>query len=699
MSLTERLQGAKSAPLMFVLLSVIALMVLPLPPVLLDLLLSVNITVAVLILLTAVFVNRPLEFSVLPALLLISTLFRLGLNVASTRLILLGAAEGKANAGRIIETFGHFVVGGNSIIGIIVFLILVLINFMVITKGAGRIAEVAARFTLDALPGKQMAIDAELAAGTLTEEDARQKRSDVERESDFYGAMDGASKFVRGDAIAGLIITAINIMGGLLIAVFQGGMAFGDAAQTYTVLTVGDGLVSQIPALLISTATGVVVTRAASAAELGDELTGQLLGDQRVLFGASVTLFLLGLVPGMPFMIFATMAGAIGWLGWRVSQAADETVELDDADEKKDEKAEPELDELLRVETLALEIGFGLVKVVDEASGGSLLKRLVQVRRQYASDLGIIVPSIHIRDNLQMAPGAYRLLLKGVPIASAELRQNKLMAINPGFVTQRIDGEPTKDPTFGLDAVWVDESQRHRAEAAGYTVVDHEAVITTHVTEVIRQHAAELFGWEDLEDRLEEIKLQAPRLVEELVGERLSFGKLLNVLRRLLSEGVSIRDLRSVLEALAESAHPDTSVNALTDQVRARLARQISAQLTDENGTLHAALLDRPLEDKLRQCLVKQQGEPVLACDLVTAQGLFGAIEEALGKFAVKDAEPVILAPPDLRGPLEQFLAQFFPDIQVLCHREVVPSAELVSVAQLSLPAGELEGAQQAQIQ
>jgi flagellar biosynthesis protein FlhA len=679
------LGSIKDAPLLIGLIAVMALMILPLPPVLLDVLLSLNISLAVVILLTSVYVSRPLDFSVFPALLLVSTLFRLGLNVASTRLILMGAAGGQADAGEIIETFGHFVVGGNSLVGIIVFLVLVIINFMVITKGAGRIAEVAARFTLDALPGKQMSIDAEHAAGALSDEEARTKRKEVEREADFYGAMDGASKFVRGDAIAGLIITAINIVGGLLIGATQGGLGLAEAMQTYTVLTVGDGLVSQIPALFISTATGVVVTRVASSTDLGGELGSQLLKDRRVLVAAAAVIFLLGLIPGMPFVIFAGVAGAIGYVAWQLPAMDAEPDEESAEHEDQEPTPEEELSTMLQLDTLSLEIGYGLVDLVDESKGGNLLGRLVNMRKQFAGELGIVVPPIHIRDNLELGSGEYRLKLKGTTIGSAELVTGRLMAINPGFVDQKVEGIDTVDPAFGLEACWIDPDHRHRAEANGYTVVDLETVVTTHVGEMVRAEAAELFNWQALEERLDDVRRTTAGLVDHLVPERISKGKVLAVLKGLLQEGVSIRDLGTILEALAAKASTDVPPHALIEAVRHRLSRQISAGCAGPDGTIRAALLDRDIEDRLRQCLVNQRGEPVLACDLTTAQTLFAAIEESLDAFAMADVEPVILAPPDLRAPLKKFLMQFFPKIAVICHREVAADAQVVSVAQLQL--------------
>ncbi len=684
-SLMQRLERGRDFALMMGIIGVVALMIIPLPPLLLDLLLTVNITIAVLVLLTSIYVMRPLDFSVFPALLLITTLFRLGLNVASTRLILLGASEGQANAGKIIDTFGEFVVGGSTAVGVIVFLILVVINFMVITKGAGRIAEVTARFTLDALPGKQMAVDAELASGAISDVEARQRRDEVGREADFYGAMDGASKFVRGDAIAGLIITGINIIAGLMIGVSAGGMGVGDAASRITVLTVGDGLVSQIPALLISAASGLIVTRAASATDFSGELGSQILGNHKVLIGASAVLFLLGLVPGMPLFVFWTLAAAIGYLAFRVQNGVIEGEEGALEGDREAEQTEPEIDELLEVDPLTLEIGYGLVSLVNEANGGTLLKRMLQMRRQFADELGIVVPPIHVRDNLSLAPGAYRLLLRGVAVGEGELEPNRLLAINPGGLTVAVEGTPTKDPTFGLDALWIHGDDRFAAEACGLTVVELDGVVTTHVSELLRQCSPELFGWQELQERFELVRQRTPKLVDELVPKMIGFSLVLKVLRGLLAERVSIRDMQSILEAIAEHAETTKSVSVLQNQVRARLAPQISAMFADESGTVHAALLARDLEERLRQCIVSQDGEPVLACDLATAQGVFNEIENVMGAFAARDAETVILAPPDLRGPLARFLAQFFPNIHVICHREVSQRVQIVSLGQLTL--------------
>lgn len=671
-------------PVLIGLITIMGLMILPVPPLILDVLLALNITASVLVLLTAVYVLRPLEFSSLPALLLITTLFRLGLNVASTRLILLGAAEGTVEVGKIIQTFGNFVVGGNAIVGIIVFLVLVIINFMVITKGAGRIAEVAARFTLDALPGKQMSVDAELAAGALTEDQARKRRVEVQKEADFYGAMDGASKFVRGDAIAGLIITGINIVGGLLVGVTQGGVPFAQAFTEYTILTVGDGLVSQIPALLISTATGIVITRVASESDFGREISEQLLGTPRVLWASAAMVMLLGLIPGMPFFIFAVLAGAIAVLAYHVSNRdTPQAVATTKNTQEPAQRPEGELlKDLLEVEPLSLEIGYGLVSLVEDSSSSTLLNRLVMMRRQFVESLGIVVPPIHIRDNLEIEANQYRLMLRGIPIGSGRLMAGQVLAIDPGGAGQSLKGIPTKDPTFGLDALWIDSQNQHRAEALGYTVVNLDTIIVTHVSELLRQHADELFGWAELTERLEQARRATPKLVDDVL-EKYTMAGVMAVLRRLLSEQVSVRDLTLVFEALASYKGERTNSSQVVQEVRSVLSRQISNTFMQPDGTIYAALLNRALEDNLRKCLVHQNGEPVLACDLNTAQSLFAEIEGAFGAFAAQNSEPLILAPPDLRSPLREFLHQFFPNVDVICHREIVPNAQIVSVAQL----------------
>jgi flagellar biosynthesis protein FlhA len=670
---------------------IVSLLILPLQAWVLDALLALSIALAFVVLLTATYMLRPLDFSVFPSVLLLTTLFRLGLNVASTRLILNGATQGRAEAGRIIATFGELVVGGSTVVGIVVFLILVIINFMVITKGAGRIAEVSARFTLDALPGKQMAIDAELANGALTEAAARARRSEVERESDFYGAMDGASKFVRGDAIAGLLITAINILGGLIVASTQGGLSLAEAFRLYTLLTVGDGLVAQIPALLISTAAGIIVTRAAGSGALGEELAQQMLQDRRVLWGAAAAVGGLGLIPGMPMLLFVVLASGLGVLAWQTqkeSVAGRASAEAEAPEPSGVDEEVRMVREAFHVQPLTLELGLGLVSLVQEGTErGDLVWRIRQMRQTFARELGVAVPPVHVRDDLTLAPGGYRLLLRDVVIGEAELMPLRLLAIDPGTVRHRISGTPTQDPTFGLAAIWIASEDRVSAEAAGYTVVDPEGVIITHIGELIRQHASELFGWQELHERLDQLREEAPRLVSDLVPDLVPHSTLLRVLRALLAEGLSIRDLRGILEALAERAGTGSSasLSALVDHVRARLRDQIGSLLAGDDGALRVAMLERSLEEELRKKLISQEGEPHLACDLQTAQLLFEQIELALPSFAAEDAPPVLLAPADLRQPLKGFLAQFFPQLAVVSHREIPSRRRLISIAQLGV--------------
>ena len=660
---------------------ILMLMILPLPPLALDLLLALSISMSLVVLLTAAHIVRPLEFSVFPSVLLVLTLFRLALNVASTRLILLNGAEGDG-AGAVISTFGSFVVGGNTVVGVVIFLILVLINFAVITKGSGRIAEVAARFTLDALPGKQMSIDADLNAGLIDQAEAGARRVEVGREADFYGAMDGSSKFVRGDAVAGLIITAINIIGGLVVGVAQKGMSFGEAAQTYSVLTVGDGLVSQLPALLISTAAGVIVSRAAGASRLGDEVSGQLLRQPVVLWLAAVIVGALALVPGMPLLAFAPLAVALGYFARRaLAGGADASSgEEGSAEDGAAPKDEP-LAELLAVERLQLEVGYQLVSLVDGARGGSLPERIVGIRKLIARELGVVVPPIHVRDNLDLAPGDYRLLLSGAPIGNGSIRAGRLLAMGPDGVAEKVEGEPTREPAFGLDALWIDPALERRAQTAGYTVVDPTSVIATHLTELLRANAAELLGRQELQELLDVVSERTPRVVEELIPKLLSTGEVIQVLRRLLEESVSIRDLRTILEALADHAATSRNVFALTELVRRRLANQISASLADADGVIHAALPDRAMEDVLRGGVVEAEGRPQLALDLSAAELLMSQVRSAIDRLAVQDRPAVLAVPSDVRAPLRDLLRRFFPELHVVAHHELSPRVTLRAAA------------------
>ena len=668
-------------------IGVLALMVLPLPPIALDLLLAISITLSLIVLLTSVHIVRPLEFSVFPSVLLVLTLFRLSLNVASTRLILLNGAEG-GGAGAIIQSFGSFVVGGNTVVGIVVFLILVLINFAVITKGSGRIAEVAARFTLDAMPGKQMSIDADLAAGIIDQEEAKRRRSEVGREADFYGAMDGASKFVRGDAVAGLIITAINIVGGLVVGVAQKGQTFGDAAGTYTILTVGDGLVSQIPALLISTAAGIIITRAAGSSRLGTEVSGQLLSQPSVLLLTASLLGAMSFIPGLPIVAFAPLGGLLVWLARRAARTATAALAGKGGDARVPgalpEKKEERITDLLPVETLQLEVGLQLVGLVDTSRGGQLLERIASIRKMMAKELGVVVPPMHVRDNLDLAPNEYRLLLRDSTIGRGLVEPGRLMAMDPGGGAEPLEGVRTKDPAFGLDAVWIEQSQKLRAERAGYAVVDATSVIATHLTELLRSNAADLLGRQELQELLDVVAERAPKVVEDLLPKLLDTGAVLQVLRRLLDENVSIRDLRTILETLADHAPNTRNVFQLTELVRRRLANQLSASVTTENGKIFAAMADRELQDALRASLVESDGRPQLAMDLSMAEALMSQVRSLVDRFTLEDRPAVLVVPSELRGPLRELLARFFPELHVLSHHEISGHVTLQATTTLS---------------
>ncbi len=688
--------------------AVVLFMVIPLPPVLLDLLLAMNITLALIILLVAIHVMKPLDFSSFPTVLLITTLFRLSLNIASTRLILIGGNTGTDAAGKVIQVFGSFVVGGNYVVGIILFLILVLINFIVITKGSGRIAEVAARFTLDAMPGKQMAIDADLNAGLIDDNEARTRRSTIEREADFYGVMDGSAKFVRGDAIAGLVITAINIIAGFIIGVAQQGMGISEAAAAYTILTVGDGLVSQIPALVISTAAGVVVSRAASDKELGLELSTQLLQHKRALYIVAALLVGFGLLPGMPLFIFWFLGAGIAFMARYMDQAKQAEVK-----EKKEKKArdlvvEPtdqeKIEALLPVDLLELEVGYGLVSLVDAVQGGDLLERIGGLRRQFASTLGIVLPPVHVRDNLQLSSGRYAVKIKGVQVASGEVMPERLLAMNPGDAGDELPGIDTVEPAFGLPARWVTKADRDNAEAMGFTVVDASTVVATHLSEVLRAHAHVLLGREEFSSLLDVFKRDHAKVVDELIPDILPAGEVLKVLKAMLREGLSIRDLRTILETLADYGMQTKSPEALTELVRARLAPGITRHYMADDGSLHVSVLSRETEDAFRENIAAIDGELQLSVDPGTARRFIDDLKTTGEDLAARGTPLVLLVPPEIRRPVRALLERFAPDWAVVSHREVDPNvnvecdAEIVAVEplpeslemqqQLGVPAG-----------
>jgi len=683
---------------------IIGLMILPLPPIILDLLLATNITLSLVMLLTSVNVRRPLEFSVFPSLLLVVTLFRLALNISTTRLILLGGHEGTDAAGSIVQTFGDFVVGGSYIVGAVVFLILTLINFVVITKGSGRVAEVGARFTLDALPGKQMSIDSDLAAGLITQDQARARRKELALETDFHGAMDGSSKFVRGDAIAGLIITFINIIGGLIIGTVQMDMAVGDAVQSYTILTIGDGLVSQIPALLVSTAAGVVVTRTTSdGADLGGQLARQLFGSPKVTTAVALVVGLLMLVPGMPILAFVII---IAGLLWAARNADKFTQKPDDpgggapprlgtsprrpdgTPASPEESQRAKLTQVLPVQTLELEVGYGLIPLVsggDSGSKGDLVDRVAALRQNFARDMGIILPPIHLKDNLELAPGQYRLLIRGVADIDGEVMPNRLMAMDPGDVRDNVDGIETIEPAFGLPALWIRQAHQTRAELAGYTVVPPAAVIITHVSEALVREAHQLIGREELQALLDIVSERAPRVVDELIPTVLSHVEVLAVLRMLLKEQVSVRDLRTILETLSESARQSKATQFLAEQVRQRLGPRISQSLVGPDGKLHAAIFDAPSEDALRSVTMRHDGDVALAPDLGMAREVLEQLKVASDTLHELGYPALVVAPSDLRYPLFKFASRFLPQIRFMSQSELPPRLELVTHRTLAI--------------
>jgi flagellar biosynthesis protein FlhA len=677
--------GEVLAPLALV--AVVLVMVIPLPAPLLDLLLAVSISLALIILMVGMYTETPLQFSTFPSVLLVVTLFRLALNVAATRMILLHGHEGPAAAGHVIEAFGNFVVGGSYAVGAVVFLILVVVNFAVITKGAGRIAEVAARFTLDAMPGKQLAIDADVHSGLVTEQEARARRRAIEDEADFYGAMDGASKFVRGDAVACLVITAINVVGGFVIGVGQHGVDWSDAAQTYTVLTIGDGLVSQLPALLISTAAGIIVTRAASGGDLGTAVAGQLFASPRVLWVVAGILGCFAVVPGLPFLPFVALAGAIGALA--ASGGMGPVVPGERETGATTTEAAPE--GLLALDLLALEVGLDLVPLVDGATGrvpdggGDLVERIRALRRQLAQEMGFIVPPIHVRDDLELPPNAYSVLVKGVEIARGELRMGSLLAIAAGAEREAVPGTPTREPCFGVDALWIAPDDRARAERAGYTVVDPGAVVITHLTELVRRHAHELLGRQEVQALLDRLATSRPKVVEELVPQLLGVGGVQKVLQNLLREGVSIRDLATILEALADHAGRTRDPDALTEFARQALGRAITRKLVGPDGMLAVVTLAAPVERALVDAVQRTEDGAALVMDPQTAERLVSGLRAWVERFAIEGVTPILLCGPRLRPWIRRFLERYLSGLVVLAPAEIAAGVRVRALGVVTL--------------
>jgi len=672
-----------AAPLLIIM--VLSMMVLPLPPFILDVFFTFNIALSILVLLVAVQVRKTLEFSVFPTVLLVTTLLRLSLNVASTRVVMMEGHNGPAAAGKVIEAFGEFLVGGNYAVGIIVFLILVIINFMVITKGAGRVAEVAARFTLDAMPGKQMAIDADLNAGLIGEDEARQRRQDVAREAEFFGSMDGASKFVRGDAIAGIIITLINVIGGLIIGVVQHDLSLAEAAKIYTLLAIGDGLVAQIPALVISIAAGMVVTRVSDEKEIGVQFISQIFHNHQVVYITAGIVGGMGLIPGMPNLVFLLLASALGYIGWRMSRRSREQARATAAPAPvvpppSQESQEASWSDVVPLDVLGLEVGYRLIPLVDKNQDGELLRRIRGIRKKFAQDVGFLVPPVHIRDNLELRPNAYRILLKGVEVGQGEVFPGQMLAINPGRVAGTLPGTVTTDPAFGLPAIWIDMSLRDQAQAYGYTVVDSSTVVATHLNHLMLSNASALLGRQEVQQLLDHLAKEMPKLVEDLVPKILPLGTLQKVLQNLLDEGVHIRDMRTIIETLAEHAARTQNPDELTAQVRVALGRAIVQQLYPSGNEMSVMTLDPQLERLLLQTVAGTAGTSALEPGL--AEGLLKEAAAATRRQEELGMPAVLLVPSAIRLLLSRFLRRSIPQLKVIAHGEV-PETKILKVTSI----------------
>lgn len=676
------------------LMFIISILVLPIPAALLDVCIALNISISLVVLFVALYMEKTIHFSSFPAVLLITTMFRLAMNVAATRMILLYGDKGMGAAGEVIQAFGEFVVGGSYVVGVVIFIIISLVNLKVITKGSSRIAEVAARFTLDAMPGKQMAIDSDLNTGLIKEEEAKLRRKELAQEAEFYGAMDGAAKFVGGDAIAGLFITAINIFGGFFIGVFQKDMPWMEAASVYTILTIGDGLVSQIPAIIVSTAAGLIVARAASGDNLGTEVINQLGSSAKPLFLTSAICAGFAIVPGLPFLPFMILglgAGSLAMVRRKaalqvVRDAKIKTLSGEEEDPSKPAAPKPgsteEVTGLLGVDTLELEVGYELVSLVE---GGDLVERIRSLRRQFALDYGFIVPPIHIRDNVRIKPAQYRVMLRGAEIGTAELQPHHLLAMDPGTVSAPLDGTPTKEPAFGLDALWIRDTDKERAQFSGYTVVDLSTVATTHITELIKANMHELVGRQEVQYLLDNISKTSPKIVEELVPDLLSLGQVQQVLACLLREKISIRDLKTILETLADWAATTKHPEKLAEYVRRRLARLITEQFITEGGVLPLASINPTLEKDLSNAVQQTDEGSFLALDPGKAQQLINRLQKLSEKFIEIGQTPVILAPGHLRAALSRFVERFVPGYAVMSHHEVAPNTKVQSLGVLTI--------------
>ena len=669
------------------LILILGIMVVPLPPMILDLFLALSIAVSIAVLLMSVYARKPLDFSTFPSVILITTLLRLSLNVASTRNILIhGATDGTKAAGHIIEAFGEFVVGGNYAVGIIIFLILVVINFIVITKGAGRVAEVSARFTLDAMPGKQMAIDADLNAGLIDDKEAKRRRAEVAQEADFYGSMDGASKFVRGDAIAGILITAINIVGGIIVGVAQNDMAFSDAARTFTLLTVGDGLIAQIPALIISTAAGIITTRNSNSEALGTQVNEEFKAHPKAFYITAAAISFFGIIPGFPALPFFVIGSLIGFAGFKIekSKELDKVAASSSAIQESKSKSET-LESLLPVELVQLEVGYGIVNIVDAEQNGDLLERISHIRKQFAMDWGVIVPSVRIKDNLELKPCAYSIKLKGIEIAKGELMADHMMAMDPGTVIEQMEGIETKEPVFGLPAIWINEERKDEAQYNGYTVVDLSTIVATHLTEVLKTNLSELFGRQELVRLLDNFKEENPKVVSDLIPDIVPLGIVLKVLQCLLREGVSIRDLRTILETLAEFGTTSKDPEALTEYVRQSLYRTITEKIRDSQGDVPLFTLDKSLEETVARSILQTDQGTQLNMDPKVTQTILASLHDKIEEATSQGEKMVVLCSPVIRRHFKKLTEKFIPNMTVVSHNELSPEVNIRSLGTVRL--------------
>ncbi|AZN37931.1 flagellar biosynthesis protein FlhA [Iodobacter ciconiae] len=675
-------------------LMVLGMMVLPLPALVLDFFFTFNIAISIIVLMVALYTRKPLEFSSFPTILLFTTLLRLSLNVASTKLVLTEGHNGADAAGKVIEAFGHVLIGENLTVGVIGFIILTIINFVVITKGAGRIAEVSARFTLDAMPGKQMAIDADLNAGMIGEEDARRRRSEISQEANFFGSMDGASKFVRGDAVAGIMVMVINIIGGLIVGMAQHDLPFAEAGKTYTLLTIGDGLVAQIPSLIISVAAGIVVSRVGDGEDLSEQILGQMFSQPQVMYVTAGVLGILGIIPGMPHTAFLLMASILGGIAWQLDQR-NKTSALQTAAAERGAAAGPasaggapaaaplqevSWNDVQPVDPVGLEVGYRLIPLVDRNQDGELLRRIRGIRKKIAQELGFLVPSVHIRDNLELKPNQYRIQLKGVDVGTGEAFAAQWLAINPGNAMGQLPGTPTQDPTFGLPAVWIDASLRDQAQAFGYTVVDASTVVATHISNILQSHSAELLGREEVQQLLEHFGKEAPKLLEDLVPKIIPVGTLQKVLQNLLEEGMHIRDLRSILETLAEHITRTQNIDDLTAAVRVALGRAIVHQLFPGENELQVVTLEPQLENIL---LSSVSGNSQGGLEPGLAERVLKQASELSEQLEQQGLSTVLIAPAQLRTMLSRFLRRSIPGLRVIAHTEIPDSKTIRIVGML----------------